>query len=67
MVGMVISSWKTPGSAGGPTKFYISGMPGPGNGGKATFRCHPFQSALSGSLFFLPAPLVEVMISEGFF
>jgi hypothetical protein len=29
---------------------------------EATFRWRPFQSALSGSLFFIPPPLVEVMI-----
>jgi len=38
--------------------------PGPGMGPKATFRWRPFQAALSGSLFFIPPPLVEVMISE---
>ena len=37
--------------------------PGPGTRSKATFRWRPFQSALSGSLFFIPSPLVEVMIS----
>jgi hypothetical protein len=34
--------------------------PGPGTGRKATFRWRPFQSALSGSLFFIPPPLVEI-------
>ena len=44
--------------------------PGPGTKPKATFRWRPFQSArgrvsstLSGSRFFIPPPLVEVMIS----
>ena len=36
--------------------------PGPGTRSKATFRWRPFQSVLSGSLFFIPPPLVEVMI-----
>ena len=36
--------------------------PGPGTGPKATFRWRSFQSALSGSRFFIPPPLVEVMI-----
>ena len=36
--------------------------PGPGTRSKATFRWRPFQSALNGSLFFIPPPLVEVMI-----
>ena len=36
--------------------------PGPGTRLMATFRWRPFQSALSGSLFFIPPPLVEVMI-----
>jgi hypothetical protein len=46
--------------------------PGPGTGLKATFRWRPIQSArgrvsstLSGSLFFIPPPLVEVMIFTG--
>jgi hypothetical protein len=41
--------------------------PGPGTGWKATFRWRPFQfargrvsSTLTGSLFFIPPPLVEV-------
>jgi hypothetical protein len=45
--------------------------PGPGTRPKATFRWRPFQSArgrvsstLSGSLFFIPPPLVEVMIYQ---
>jgi hypothetical protein len=38
--------------------------PGPGTKLKATVRWRPFQSALSGSLFFIPPPLVEVMIGE---
>jgi hypothetical protein len=36
--------------------------PGPGTKSKATFRWRPFQSALSGSLFFIPPALPEVMI-----
>jgi hypothetical protein len=36
--------------------------PGPGTLLRATFRWHPIQSAWSGSLFFIPSPLVEVMI-----
>jgi hypothetical protein len=36
--------------------------PGPGTRLDATFRWRPFQSALSGSLFSIPPPLVEVMI-----
>ena len=36
--------------------------PGPGTRPKATFRKCPFQSAMGGSLFFLPPALREVMI-----
>ena len=36
--------------------------PGPGTKSRATFRWRPFQSALSGSLFFIPPALPEVMI-----
>jgi hypothetical protein len=36
--------------------------PGPGICPKATFRWRPFQSALSGSLFFIPPDLPKVMI-----
>jgi hypothetical protein len=36
--------------------------PGPGTKSKATFRWRPLQSALSGSLFFTPPALPEVMI-----
>jgi hypothetical protein len=39
--------------------------PGPGTRGKAHFRWRPFQSALSGSLFFIPPALLEVMIAMG--
>ena len=35
--------------------------PGPGNQLRATFRWRPVQSALSGSLFFKPPALPEVM------
>ena len=34
--------------------------PGPGNQSKSTFRWSPFQSALSGSLLFMPPALPEV-------
>ena len=37
--------------------------PGPGTKPRATFRWRPFQSALSGSLFFKPPALPEVMTS----
>jgi hypothetical protein len=36
--------------------------PGPGTRSAATFRWHSIQAALSGSRFFNPPPLVEVMI-----
>jgi hypothetical protein len=36
--------------------------PGPGIRPKATCRWCPFQSTLSGSLFFIPPALPEVMI-----
>ncbi len=35
------------------------GLPGPGNGGKATLGWHHFPLALSGSLFFIRPPPVE--------
>jgi len=35
--------------------------PGPGTRCKATFRRHPIESALSGSRFFKPPALPEVM------
>jgi hypothetical protein len=36
--------------------------PGPGTKSRATFRWRPFQSVFSGSLFFIPPALPEVMI-----
>ena len=36
--------------------------PGPGTKSRATFRCRPFRSALSGSLFFIAPALPEVII-----
>jgi len=37
--------------------------PGPGSGMKSTFRWSPFQSALSGSLFFMPQAMPQVFDS----
>jgi len=46
-----------------PHDFCTEGpAPGPGIRPKATFRWRPFQSALSGSLFFIPPALPEFMI-----
>ena len=38
-----------------------TGAPGPGTRAMATFRWHPFQSALSGLRFFKPPALLEIM------
>jgi len=38
--------------------------PGPGTQLRATFRWRPFQSALSGSLFFKPPALPEVVTPQ---
>jgi hypothetical protein len=41
--------------------------PGPGAKSRATFRWLLFQSAMSGSLFFIPPALPEVMIPNYFY